>query len=148
MKKKYFRYTEYLSLKSKWVRNVIVYNIYRTNSYLLKNYRRRIKLYDLYWTLDWLKFYHQIWCYGYRLCLSILKSVINMMLIECMSILSLSDMAQEKQTCIWCHQIFPSFWTIIQSGTFEHLGGCCFANVFCQPPLCWCQWARELRNMC
>ena len=118
------------------------------NSYPVKNYGRRIKLYDLYWTLDWLKFYHQIWCYGYRLCLSILKSVINIMLIECMSILSLSDMAQEKQTCIWCHQIFPSFWKIIQSGTFEHLGGCCFANVFCQPPLCWCQWARELRNMC
>lgn len=82
---------------------------------------------------DWLKFYHQIWCYGYRLCLWILKSVINMMWIEGMSYFSLSDKTQEKQKCIWCQQIFPSFWTIIQSGTFVIFGGCCLRKVFCQP---------------
>ena len=58
MEKKYFRYTEYLSLKSKRVEKVIVYNLYRTNSYLLKNYRRRIKLYNVYQNQDWLKTYH------------------------------------------------------------------------------------------
>jgi hypothetical protein len=66
------------------------------------------------------------------------KSIINYGVDRMHESLSLSEMAQEKQTCIRDKQIFPSFWTIIQSGTFVISGGCCVAKSVQSASLCWC----------